>query len=411
MPDSPDSATRQPKKVRAEVKALAVMLGLVVSLGFMEIVLRVTACTTPIGSPCIGGVLGIPVMELLPHRPSREQLEAAWTYQSKAPFIGLDPDLGWIAIDADPVNDVNKQGMHASRDRVYTKAIPRGKKRILAVGDSVIWATRVLLEETWPAVIEDLRPDIEVINYGVPGYGPSQAFLRWRRDAKEFEADVTVFGIWPDNLFRLLSTNRYYLTLGELPREKPRFILRDGELEVVNFPVRNREQMISDLSSKTLAEPNYEFWIEQDDLEFKPWYYLRTLRVLATVLDRWQRRNLHADLYSGKINIANELAVAISKKFAEEATALGSIPLIVVLPAPDLIFRWREKDSMPMTRQLREAGLEVLDLMPVFANAAEELGGDQNPLFTHAHLSQIGNRIFAEELIRVTEELLTKAAR
>ncbi len=363
-------------------------------------------CTTPVGTLCTGGVASIPRMELLPHRPSREQLAAAWDHISAASFLARDQDLGWIPINKDPDNNVSKQFLHARRDRIYEEEVPQGKLRLLAVGDSVIWATRVDFEDTWPFILEESRPDVEVMNFGVPGYGPSQALLRWRRDAERFKADLAIFGIWPDNLFRLLSINRYYLTFGELPREKPRFVLEDGELRAVNTPIRGREQMIAEMSSETLPEPNYEFWIRQGDLKFKWWYHIRTLRVVATVHDRWRRRNLHRDIYSGELNIANELAVAISKAFAEEASAAGSIPVIVVLPAPDFIFRWRGVSSMPLTRQLREAGLEVLDLMPVFAREADRLGGDQDPLFSNAHFSPLGNRIFARELTRLIDDLL-----
>jgi hypothetical protein len=371
-----------------------------------EALARLMTCTTPLGTQCIGGFTGIPMMELLPHRPSQEQLKEAWDHFSEAPFLAHDMDLGWVPIDADPNNHVNKQSLHAARDRIYEERIPQDKSRIVAVGDSVIWATIVDFEDTWPVVLEEQRPDIEAMNFGVPGYGPTQALLRWRRDAKKFDADISVFGIWPDNLFRLLSINRYYLTFGELPRDKPRSVLENDQVRIVNSPIRSREKMAQEMSSELLPDPNLDFWIRQNHLEFKWWYHIRVLRVVASVADRWQRKNIYAELYSGENNLANEIAVSLSKTFAKEASEAGSIPVIVVLPAPDLIFRWRGKNSMPLTRQLREAGLHVLDLMPVFAAEADRLDGGQDPLFKHAHFSELGNKIFARELIQLSDELL-----
>ena len=97
--------------------------------------------------------------------------------------------------------------------------------------------------------------------------------------------------------------------------------------------------MALDMSSAVLPDLNFDFWIRQEQLEFKWWYQLRVLRVVASVADCWQRKNVYADLCSGENNLANESAVTRSKAAVEEASEAGPIPAIVVLPAPDLKFR------------------------------------------------------------------------
>ena len=67
---------------------------------------------------------------------------------------------------------------HGLRDRDRPGKVP-GTKRVLVIGDSYTWGYAVLEEEAYPQVAERLlaergRPDIEVINGGVPDYNSRQ---------------------------------------------------------------------------------------------------------------------------------------------------------------------------------------------------------------------------------------------
>jgi len=67
---------------------------------------------------------------------------------------------------------------HGLRDRDRPGKAP-GTKRVLVIGDSYTWGYAILGEEAYPQVAERLlaergRPDIEVINGGVPDYSSRQ---------------------------------------------------------------------------------------------------------------------------------------------------------------------------------------------------------------------------------------------
>ena len=67
---------------------------------------------------------------------------------------------------------------HGLRDRDRPAKAP-GTKRVLVIGDSYTWGYAVAEEEAYPQVAERLlaqrgRPDIEVINGGIPDYNSRQ---------------------------------------------------------------------------------------------------------------------------------------------------------------------------------------------------------------------------------------------
>src|SRR5262249_47022611 len=87
----------------------------------------------------------------------------------------IHPVLGWryAAIYRKGLNRLNAAGLRS--DHEYQKTPPSGLLRIAAFGDSFVYGSEVDGKEAWPAVLEQNRR-IEVLNYGVPGYGTDQAY-------------------------------------------------------------------------------------------------------------------------------------------------------------------------------------------------------------------------------------------
>jgi hypothetical protein len=87
----------------------------------------------------------------------------------------LDPDLGWRYRSGfrSPTDRINSQGLRALRE--YSSRPAPGIFRVAAFGDSYVYGTEVPDGECWAARIEELDPGIEVLNYGVGGYGVDQA--------------------------------------------------------------------------------------------------------------------------------------------------------------------------------------------------------------------------------------------
>ena len=74
-------------------------------------------------------------------------------------------------------------------------------------------------------------------NFGVGVYGTDQAYMRFRRNARD-PASVSILGIYTDNALR--NVNQYRFLLAGVREQvygfKPRLVLEDGRLRLVPLP-------------------------------------------------------------------------------------------------------------------------------------------------------------------------------
>lgn len=148
-------------------------------------------------------------------------------------FVHLDPDLGYIP--AAGLRNHEYQGVRISTNAAHqrgTREIPlarTGKARVVAIGDSFTFGQCADDDGAFPAILETILPDSEVLNLGVMGYGQDQALLRLRRDGFPYAPDAVVFGFHHSDMRRNLLRFRGY--------GKPRFVMTDAGLVVDNVPV------------------------------------------------------------------------------------------------------------------------------------------------------------------------------
>lgn len=111
---------------------------------------------------------------------------------------GFDPELGWEPrpgrTEGEPGADT--AGARPGGDPTAGVAAA-GVRRILAFGCSFTFGTEVSGEEAWPARLEALRGDLEVLNLGVPAYGLDQALLRMERRAPGLAPAEIWLGLMP----------------------------------------------------------------------------------------------------------------------------------------------------------------------------------------------------------------------
>src|SRR5690242_15116262 len=93
--------------------------------------------------------------------------------------LQIDSILGWRY--APNFHDAHDQldAMDLRSDRDYAPTPPRGVLRIAAFGDSFVYGNEVDNADAWPTLMEMDNPHLEVLNYGVGGYGLDQAYLRY----------------------------------------------------------------------------------------------------------------------------------------------------------------------------------------------------------------------------------------
>ena len=118
------------------------------------------------------------------------------------------------------------------RDREHDIAKPPGVLRVAVLGDSYAEAMQLPMAQAFWAVLErelagcgalDGRP-VEVINFGVSGYGTAQELLTLRHDAWRYDPDLVVLAFLTGNDVRNNSRG-----LDGDP-DRPYFVERDGRL-------------------------------------------------------------------------------------------------------------------------------------------------------------------------------------
>jgi len=170
----------------------------------------------------------------------REQsLKIQQLLDSSPKLVQLDPVLGWRYRPGhrDPENQINSQGVRSGRE--YSTVPEPGVIRVAAFGDSFVYSNEVANDDTWSARMEALSPRMEVLNYGVGGYGTDQAFLRYLNEGSRLSTDVVIIGFAPDDLRRVVNVYRRFISNREFPLVKPRFVLTsDGDLVLLQSPLQ-----------------------------------------------------------------------------------------------------------------------------------------------------------------------------
>lgn len=88
--------------------------------------------------------------------------------------------------------DIGPQGL---RDRGYPIPKPPGTRRILILGDSVVYGTGVEREQTFAKRLETRLGNVEVINSGVPGYSPYNELQYYRSRGRAFQPDLVLLTV------------------------------------------------------------------------------------------------------------------------------------------------------------------------------------------------------------------------
>ncbi len=147
-----------------------------------------------------------------------------------APLRHADADVIRLVAHAD-----NHKTSHFSK---FSKAKGEGVVRICTHGDSYTEGEETDPHHDYPGLLQKLfeqrgAGNVEVVNFGIAGYGFHQSYLLWDRVAKGFDCDVHLFGprgFWPlrDTTYgALASWSPYYL--------HARYILDGGDVRLVEL--------------------------------------------------------------------------------------------------------------------------------------------------------------------------------
>ncbi len=136
---------------------------------------------------------------------------------------------GWYRKEGAAYVSINCAGL---RDRDHTTQKPPGTLRIAVVGDSYAEALQVSLEDAFWAVMERKLQacpafggrKVEVLNFGVSGYGTAQELLTLEQQVWAYAPDVVLLAVTTNN--DITDNSRALKKTDEIPY----FVLRNGQL-------------------------------------------------------------------------------------------------------------------------------------------------------------------------------------
>jgi hypothetical protein len=305
----------------------------------------------------------------------------------------VHPVLGWPSPQA-------KQ--EQPDGRADSKQLP-GEIRLSAYGDSFTAGFGVEPEHTWSAVLGNML-GCQIENYGVPGYGTDQSYLRFHHNRSD-PADIVFFGHLSENIQRNVNQLRNFLAPIHQCQTKPRFILDEkGQLQLVPLP--------------QLSAENYDVFIKNPERFLRHDYFAPGGPSGAQKLGfpyLWSVVKAYRFFYNYFIvgyksylqfyrpdhpSRAFPLTMAIINQFHQEAQSRGNHPIVLIFPT-DEDFRYYNKHLefvyKPLIRELEKSHLDYIDL----GSEIVTRWGDKNymDLFSgekYYHFNKEGNKLIAQ---------------
>jgi hypothetical protein len=199
------------RKKRFFVKFVVLLMSLVLALIFTEVALRIINYSFP-------------------------------TFYSPDEYRGwvLTPGIeGWYRKEGESYVKINSDGL---RDAEHAKQKPENTLRVAIIGDSYAEALQVPMENAFWKVAENRLQNcpalggkkVEMINFGVSGYGTAQELITLQRQVWDYAPDVVILAVTTNN--DVTDNSRVLKKTDEIPY----FVYRDGKLEPDNSFRENR---------------------------------------------------------------------------------------------------------------------------------------------------------------------------
>ena len=310
------------------------------------------------------------------------------------------------------VSKVNELGLRAARS--YATDPPDGVLRVAAFGDSFVWGHEVRMEDAWPVLVEGDDPMLEVLNFGVTGYGPDQAYLRFTEEAAAVHPHVVIWAVSPWMVRRLVNVFRPFLTKGREFAVKPRYHLdANGGLVLVPQPVATLDDVRPFVDQPELIEDFgghdhfYSAWVFENPLHD----YFASLRLLTAASFQVHRRLISDDRIlvgptdHAVFNVESEafqIFERLMTRFVAETKAMGAEPVVLIIPDRFSLERLRkgvDAAESVLLESCAEAAPHCWELAKAFTDDAVPLddwfmpGGHYSPAGNEAVAAWIGPQL------------------
>jgi hypothetical protein len=319
-------------------------------------------------------------------------------------FYVADPELGWtVGASRESANGLYRSSAEGLRSGVVGISQRDGPahRRVALLGDSYTFCEETAFEDCWATYLgRALEPDVQVLNFGVPGYGVDQIYLHYRRDVRPWKPDLVLFGVFPHDLERTLTVYNFisFPSWG-FPFAKPRFTVEGGVLENRLREPPSPEEIIAHATIFDLPGLELDAGFVPDQWRWRPFHASWLVRAVVSRLP--PARNPPAPVSPEARDAVNG---ALLEAFLESADEAGEQAALVYFPArlehPD------DPDYRPEfagTRAwLERRGLAFYDLTPVVRSVPPS----ERYLPIGRHFTPETNRRVAEALLVLVRERL-----
>lgn len=310
---------------------------------------------------------------------------------SDAPLLVYDDQMGW---------DIGRNGFGAPKGEGPYWSSAEGirapqngvalinnevRTKIALVGNSFTFGEEVSFEETWGFRLDQLLgPQVQVLNFGVPGYGLHQAYLRYRKEVRRWKPQVVIFGFISHNLLRTMRVYPFLSVQWDIPFSEPRFDFRNGALTNLNPVPLSPDAIFAKKSIQKLPLLKYDPGYVPRDWQ-RCWYHASYLvRLLVSVFPAW---------HTERSETADEMMLLINgeilKSFMHEVQEDGATPFVLYFPIRE---DFASSSSFPSLgkRMLEQAGIPYIDTTPCLLEV------DSRDRFLRGHYSPMGNEAVAK---------------
>lgn len=329
----------------------------------------------------------------------------------------FDPELGWTLnpnkiygeVDGIVIGSTNNIGTRNTKN--YTKEIPKNKIRISSFGDSFTHGSSIPNHATWQEYLEGIDSKLEVLNYGVPGYGTDQSYLRYLQDGVPYSPNIVIIGYMSENLARNVNIFRPFYERGSQTHLiKPRFVLDGEDIKLIPNPIKNLSEMDKLLNKNFLKSiAPYDHWSGiKSKIEW--WQKLGIFQIIQLCLNQFNRHLSSDDFFTNhklmesflnktthhyvyKVDSeAYQVTLKILEKFYSDIENSGSKPVVLLYPDRfDLdaeVNKGEIRRYMPLAQDLRERNMRVIDAMDILKPLVQKHGLQK---ITQSHYKPLGN--------------------
>lgn len=274
---------------------------------------------------------------------------------------------------------------------------------IVLLGDSLLAGVGVGVEQSFAWLVDELLPDENVINLGMPGAGAERQYRIYRRFGVDLQPRLVVACLYLAS--DLHNDNRFHGWLDD-----PEGL--DYETYRLTFRVRH-ENRSSYHPMRRLENLRLYSWLQS---AVEPWLWG----------DYWIVHQFHVpdgtELFFDRVKV--QFAKGVEPSDADRQvdlllTSLGDLRTlaerggaalaVMLIPSKEEIYAVpaeasRDNAVAQVRRRLDEAGIPFLDLYPIF----RERGRERSLYFSRdIHLNAYGNQVVAEAFVAWQRDLVT----